>query len=41
MRNHVLSKMTGEEVEQYLDRGGDTIFIDWSRGFRRCSGRKV
>ena len=36
MRNHVLSKMTGEEVEQYLDRGGDTIFI--AIGVVECHG---
>ena len=36
MRNHILSKMTGEEVEQYLDRGGDTIFI--ALGVVECHG---
>ena len=36
MRNHILSKMTGEEVEQYLDRGGDTIFI--AVGVVECHG---
>jgi len=36
MRNHVLSKMTGDEVEAYLDRGGDTIFI--AVGVVECHG---
>ncbi len=36
MRNHVLSKMTGQEVEDYLDRGGDTIFI--AVGVVECHG---
>lgn len=36
MRNHVLSKMNGDEVEEYLARGGDTIFI--AVGVVECHG---
>lgn len=36
MRNHILSKMTANEVEEYLDRGGDTVFI--AVGVIECHG---